>query len=384
VIPGGGSTESKRPVEVFGAERAPMGYVSARGAEIRDVDGNRVVDFGMALGACILGYNHPVVVEAVRAALSSGPVSSLSSPLETEVAELIVSVFPSIERVRFLKTGAEACSAAIRLARACTGRAAVLGAGYFGWHDWSQRGEGVPEATRALYREFRFNDVDDFRARLTSLEEPPAAVIMEPVLLEAPDPEFLTTVRETCDRHGIVLVFDEVKTGARLAPGGAQQRYGIRPDLTVLGKAVAGGLPLSAVGGRREIMEAWHRVWISSTLAGETLALAATRAVLSFIRDEPVCEHVAALGARLLGGLRGLAEAHPGRLTCFGVPEMIGVSLGDPEQEARFFPELYRRGFLLKRHGFNFTSFAHTEDHVTACLEQCSALVEEEAARERA
>lgn len=376
VIPRGCSTESKRPEALFGSEAGPAFFRSASGVEIVDVDGHRVVDFAMALGPCLLGYNPPVVVEAVERALADGIVSILSSPLEVEVAELIVSLFRGIDQVRFLKSGAEATAAAVRLARAFTGRDAVLGCGYFGWRDWCQGGEGVPAAVRALFKEFAFNDTADFLERFESLEAVPAAVIMEPVLQEAPGREFLEVVRETCRKNRVVLIWDEIKTGLRLAPGGAQERYGVVPDLTVLGKAIAGGLPLAAVGGRKEVMAVWDRVWISSTLAGESLSLAAARAVLEHVRDNPVHGHIRALGERLLEGFKALCREHPRGFTWAGLPEMnvLGVREDVPDREClepAFFLELYSLGFLLKRNAYNFVSFAHTEQHVDDCLAAC-------------
>ncbi len=376
VIPGGCSTESKRPEALFGSDAGPAFFRSASGAEIVDVDGCRVVDFAMALGPCLLGYNPPVVVEAVERALAAGIVSVLSSPLEVETAELLVSLFPGIDRVRFLKSGADAAAAAVRLARAFTGRDTVLGCGYFGWRDWCQGGEGVPAAVRALYREFVFNDAADFLERFDSLEEVPAAVIMEPVMQEAPEKEFLDVVQETCRRNRVVLIWDEIKTGLRLASGGAQQRYGVVPDLTVLGKAIAGGLPLAAVGGKKEVMAVWDRVWISSSLAGESLSLAAARAVLEFVRDNPVHGHIRILGTRLLEGFEALCNEYPRGFTCAGLPEMnvLGVreDVSDRERlEPAFFLELYSQGFLLKRNAYNFVSFAHTEQHVDDCLAAC-------------
>ena len=195
-------------------------------------------------------------------------LKTLPSLIEPLLAELVVDIFPSIEMVRFLKTGAEACSAAIRLARAFTNRNYILSSGYFGWHDWSQKGKGISAATQDLHSEFVFNDPIDFLNKLDRLPEGPAAVVMEPVVQEQPEIEFLSVIGESCDKFDIVLIWDEVKTGARMAPGGSQQYYSFKSDLTILGKGIANGMPLAAVGGKREIMEAWGKTWISSTFVG--------------------------------------------------------------------------------------------------------------------
>ena len=373
LIPGGCSTESKKVEALFASEQAPSFFKSARGSKLVDVDGNEFVDFGMALGACILGYNHPAVVKAIERELKKSGLSILPSALEPKLAKLIIDTFPSIEMVRFLKTGAEACSAAVRLARTATAREPVLASGYFGWHDWSGKGQGIPASTKKLILEFAFNDSDDFLRKLDSLPKPPAAVIIEPVINEHPRREFLNTVRDRCRKLGIVFIWDEIKTGARMAPGGAQQYYGFMPDLTVLGKGIASGMPLAAVGGKREIMKAWDKVWISSTFAGESLSLAASIATLNFIRQNPVNFHIEKLGNKLLSGFKKIVQEFPGWGKCSGIAQMntIGLQEGLPnlqKLEAIFFREILSSGFIIKRHGYNFVSYCHKEDEVKRCL----------------
>jgi len=373
LIPGGCSTESKQVEALFASESAPAFFKSAEGVEIVDADRNKFIDFGMALGPCILGYNHPVVVEAIQRALRNGILTTLPSILEPRLAELIIEIFPSIEMVRFMKTGAEACSAAVRLARAFTGREHILASGYFGWHDWSNKGAGIPASTKKLCVEFDFNDKLDFLNKLNALPELPAAVVMEPVINEHPEQEFLRIIRESCDKFGIVLIWDEIKTGARMDPGGAQQYYKFVPDLTVLGKGIAGGMPLAAVGGKREIMKTWEKVWISSTFAGESLSIAVSITVLNFIRDNPVNAHIEKLGTDLLNGFKKISRAFPGLCKVFGIPQMNGIGLLEDlpdiqELETVFFLEILNSGFIIKRHGYNFVSYAHTDEHIDGCL----------------
>ncbi len=372
-IPGGCSTESKRAESLFASTNSPAFYSSCDGAELIDADGNHFIDFGMALGACILGYNHPVVVKAVESELKKGILSILPSRLEPELAELIVEIFPSMEMVRFLKTGAEGCSAAIRLARAYTGRQHVLASGYFGWHDWCSKGPGVPDSTKKLCTEFAFNDSDDFLGKLNSLPEQPAAVIMEPVLNNHPQKDFLQIIKKSCDESGIVLIWDEVKSGARMAPGGAQQYYGFSPDLTVLGKGIANGMPLAAVGGKKEIMKTWDRVWISSTYASESLSLAAAIATLKFISENPVSAHLERLGEKMLHGFKKIADEFPELCAVSGIAQMNTIGLreslpGLQELEAGFFRQILGSGFIIKRHGYNFVSYSHTERQIAECL----------------
>jgi glutamate-1-semialdehyde 2,1-aminomutase len=373
-IPGECSTEGKRIQSLFASDWGPFFFRSANGVELTDLDGNCYIDFSMGFGSCLLGYNHPVVVEAVQSELKNGIISTLSSSLEPRLAELIVDMIPSVEQVRFLKTGAEACSAAIRLARAYTYREFVLASGYFGWHDWSNKDAGVPISTRNLCLEFLFNDSSDFLEKFNNLPEYPAAVIIEPVMEGPPDRDFLKTVRDICTKCGIVLIFDEIKTGARLAPGGAQEYYGFTPDLTVLGKGLAGGMPLAAVGGKKEILDTWRKLWISSTLAGESLSLAAALATLQFIRDNPVSEHIHKVGTELLKGFQRLTVEFPDICEYSGIPHMnkVGLKAVLPNLksfEAEYYQEILRAGFIITHNGYNYPSYAHTEGHIKDCLE---------------
>lgn len=372
-IPGGCSTESKKPKALFASENAPAYFRKAEGAKLIDLDGNEFIDFGLALGACLLGYNHPVIVEAIKRETQSGILTTLPSRLEPMLAEIIIDTVPSIEMVRFMKTGAEAVSAAVRLARAYTGRKYVLASGYFGWHDWFSKGTGVPEAIKKLCVSFEFNDKKGFRDLLDALPENPAAVVMEPVINEHPKQEFLKFLRETCDKFGIVLIWDETKTALRMAPGGAQQFYNFTPDITVMGKALAGGMSLTAVGGKKEYMMSWHKVWISSTYACESLSLAAGIAVLNFVRENPVNTHIQKLGIKLLKGAQKLSDDFPEICEVFGIPHMIGMKIQEElpnrqEKEAAFYRSLLDSGFIMKRKGYNFISYAHTEEHVDDCL----------------
>ncbi len=373
-IPGGFSTESKKTDALFGSDFGPAYFKTATGAELIDYEGNRYVDFGMGLGACVLGYNHPVVATAIQKELKNGITTTLSSALEPELAELIVDMFPSIEQVLFLKTGAEACSAAVRLSRAYTYREYILSCGYFGWHDWSNKDAGVPIATRNLCIEFLFNDSSDFLDKFNNLPEYPAAVILEPVVYEAPKREFLQTIRDICAKCGIVLILDEIKTGARLGPGGAQEYYDILPDLTVIGKGIAGGMPLAAVGGKKEIMDAWRKLWICSTLSGEALSLAAAIATLKFVRENRVFEHIEKMGTHLYRGFQRIAGDFPKVTDVSGIPQMTMIRL--PRDlpnlkhfEAELFTEVLTSGFILRRNGYNYVSYAHSEKHIRDCLE---------------
>jgi glutamate-1-semialdehyde aminotransferase len=352
---------------------APAFAERAEGPFLFDVDGNRWYDLPMALGPVILGHAHPAVNEAVREAIGGGVTFTLPHPLEVEVAEEIATLVPGAEMVRFLKSGSDAVSAAVRLARAHTGRDTIAFTGYHGWHDWhigaTARSAGVPKAVRELTRPFQFNDLASLAAVLDAHEV--AAIVLEPVGAHEPAEGFLEGVRDLADRAGAVLVFDEVVTGFRVATGGAQERYGVRADLACFGKALANGMPLAAVTGRRDLMALLeHEVFVSGTHGGEVASLAACRATLRVIREEDVCEGLWRRGRLLMGAIDQAAERHglaaEVRATGAAPRSVVAPAEPDPEREtlARSLlqQEMARRGVLYN--GSNFICHAHRDDHI--------------------
>jgi len=276
-----------------------------------------------------------------------------------------------MERTRFLKTGAEAVAAALRLARAATGREMVLRCGYHGWLDWSQSPgtPGVPAATFAQSEEIPFGDSEGARNRIRHLKGRLAAVIVEPVIEREPPREWLTTLREETEAAGALLVLDEIKTGFRIAIGGAAERYAIRPDLVVLGKAIANGFPLAAVGGRREVMEQARRTWISSTLATEMVALAAAEATVEVSVRDGVPARLGTQGARLFQGLEALAAKYPAVLRgVAGLPEMCYLRFTDELLGPLLARAAATRGLLWKRSAYNFVSLAHDDASIDRAL----------------
>ena len=365
-VPGFTSTGSKRPDALFGT---PARMTRASGCRVWDEDGREHLDFVMALGAVALGYGHPDVNRAATAAIAAGVVGPLPPVAEEELAEALCEQIPWLERVRFLKTGAEAVAAAVRLARVATGRSHVLGCGYHGWLDWCSREAGVPAAVRALYGELPFNDPERGRALLRAAGDRLACVVIEPVVDAAPTPEWLRVLREETRRQGAVLVFDEIKTAFRVAPGGASARWGGEPDLIVLGKALANGFPLAAVGGRADLMRRVQDTWISSTLATEFVSLAAASATLRVVREQQVPRRLAELGGRLYAGLEALAGRHPSRVErASGIAELCYLRYADEEASRRVAQGCARRGLLFKRTAYNFVSLAHDEATVDGAL----------------
>lgn len=366
------STGSKKPETLFGdteLDGLPRRMTRSAGARVWDETGREYLDFIMGLGAVALGYGHPDVTAAAVDALDRGGLGPLA-PMEEEVlAEELASLMPALEEVRFLKSGAEAVAAAVRLARAFTGRDRVLGCGYHGWLDWCSRGPGVPESVSALYAELPFNDPERCGALIRQAGDTLACVVIEPVVDAAPRPEWLRAVREETRRSGAVLIFDEIKTAFRVSLGGASARWGGEPDLIVLGKALANGFPLSALGGRTEIMGQVRNTWISSTLATEFVSFAAARATLRVARDIGLPDRLATAGGLLWGGLQRLAGSWPGRIASVGgIPEMCYLRFVDEADSARVARACARRKLLFKRNAYNFVSLAHTDTDISEAL----------------
>jgi glutamate-1-semialdehyde 2,1-aminomutase len=376
-IAGFTSTGSKRPEALFGTSDPllPSRMTRSSGYRVWDAEGREYADYIMGLGAVALGYGHPAVTRAVVEAAEQGVVGPFPPVLEEELAAELCRLIPWIEQVRFLKTGAEAMAAAVRLARVATGRDRILGCGYHGWLDWCEtRGAGVPTVTRALYSELPFNDPELTRELIRATADQLAAVLFEPVIMAEPTPEWLAVLQEETRRCGAVLVVDEVKTVCRLAIGGAAERYGFRPDLVVMAKAIANGFPLAAVGGRADVMAKIDRTWISSTLATEFVSLAAARQTLSVMVEDSVPSHLARIGGRLFAGLQGLAERHAGLVVGVGgVPEMCFLQYRDEEVSQRVTAAAARLGVLFKRSAYNFVSLAHD----TAVVERTLDVLDE-------
>ena len=370
-IPGGTSTGSKRPAAFVGALDSgsfPGKMVKAQGARVWVTNGKNYLDYVMGLGAVTLGYAHPEVVRAAQAAVADGAVGPIAPAAEDELAAVLVESVPCIEQVRFLKTGAEAMAAAVRIARVVTSRERVVTCGYHGWLDWCQKEAGVPKAVSALNTSIPFNDREAAR-RAIRKGKPPAAVVVEPVVDGPPDPGWLSLLREECTATGTVLVFDEIKTAFRLAIGGAAEQFGVVPDLMVLGKGMANGFPLAVVGGRRSVMEALNRTWISSTLATESVSLNAALTTVSVSRRDEVPGYLARVGTRLFEGLTAVCGRHQALgAEVRGIPQMCYLTFGDAGTGWRLAQRMAERGVIWKPTAYNFVSLAHTDDDVDSAL----------------
>jgi glutamate-1-semialdehyde aminotransferase len=307
IIPSASQTFSKGPSQ-WPRGIAPHYLVRGLGAWVWDIDGNKYLDHLMALGAIILGYGNQEVNQAIQNQVSDGTVFSLMHPLEVELAEKLVALIPSAEMVKFFKNGSDATTAAIRAARAYTGRDHIAYCGYHGWHDWhiahTTRAAGIPDFNKHLSHSFTYNNIDSLSNLLDSHTNKFAAVIMEPVGIEIPNSGFLQAVRDLCDKHDIVLIFDEIVTGFRLHIGGYQSVCGVIPDLSCFGKAMANGMPLAALVGHKDIMKLFEtHLFVSGTFGGEAASLAASCKTIDILVRDNGLENIRNYGEALSSGM---------------------------------------------------------------------------------
>lgn len=377
-IPLGSQTFSKSKTQYpFGV--SPYFITRARGSRVWDADGNEYIDFINSLAAITLGYADPDVDAAVRAQLEAGVIFSLPHPIEMQVAEKIVAMVPCAEMVRFGKNGSDATAGAIRLARAYTGRDRVAVCGYHGWQDWyigsTARNRGVPRAVRELTHIFPYNDLPALDTLLKTRAGEFAAVILEPMNAVRPAPGYLEELKELTHRHGALLVFDETITGFRYAKGGAQEFFGVTPDLATFGKGLANGYPLSAVAGRAELMCLMEDIFFSFTFGGETLSLAASLAALTKLETAPVIETFWNQGGKIMNGLAGLIDKHGLAGVCAvsgNAPWTFFVISDAPpytswQLKTLYLQEMFARGILTL--GSHNMSYAHSDADVEQLLD---------------
>lgn len=412
VIPGGVNS----PVRAFRSVGGTPRFVArAQGPYIFDIDGQQYIDYVLSWGPMILGHADPQVVAAITAQAIRGTSYGAPTELETELARLVASLVPSIEMVRFVNSGTEATMSALRLARAYTGRSKILkfSGGYHGHADFllSDAGSGV--ATLGLPASagvtsgqtadtitVQYNDLAAVQAAFSEVGEAIAAVIVEPVAgnmgLVLPQPGFLEGLRAVTQQYGTLLIFDEVMTGFRVARGGAQERFGVRPDLTCLGKVIGGGLPCAAYGGRRDVMghvAPLGPMYQAGTLSGNPLAMAAGIATLSRLTPELYGE-LERCGTRLMDGMRAAAESQGIALQTAAIGSMIGFffapepvtsyaeakRLCDTARYGRFFHAMLDRGVYLAPSQFEagFLSVLHDDALIERTVAAATAALEAE------
>lgn len=356
---------------------SPLFIDKGKGSKVWDIDGNEYIDFVNSLAAVTLGYCDENIDNAIKAQLKSGITFSLPHKLETEVAEKLIEIIPCAQKVRFAKNGTDVTSAAIRLARAYTGKEHIAVCGYHGWQDWyigsTTRDLGVPKGVKALTHKFEYNNINSLKKLLQNNQF--AAVIMEPMNIEYPKDNFLEGVRELTKKYNTVLIFDETVTGFRLSLGGAQKLFGVTPDLATFGKGMANGMPLSAVVGSNEIMAKMADIFFSGTFGGETLSLAAAKAVISGYQKNEVTKHFKNLGEQIMNDLEKLITQHQvGNIfSVSGHPAWSFLHIKETktyntfEIKTLFLQEMFKRGILTL--GSHNMSYAHTQKDVDKLLQ---------------
>ena len=381
-IPLGSQTFSKSKTQ-FPLGVSPYFIQRGKGSHVWDVDGNEYIDFISSLASITLGYNDEDVTNAVKAQLDEGVIFSLPHQIEMQVAEKICEIVPCAEMVRFGKNGSDATSGAIRVARAYTNREHVAVCGYHGWQDWyigsTARNRGVPVATRELTHTFAYNDLASLEKLFADFPEQISAVILEPMNVYAPAEGFLEGVKELAHKHGALLIFDETITGFRYANGGAQELFGVTPDLATFGKGLANGYPVSAVAGRADVMKLMEEIFFSFTFGGETLSLAAALATMEKLQREPVVATIQKQGQKIIDRLNAIIEANAAQhiMSVAGHPSWSFVLIKDAAPYTQwhiktlFMQEMLARGILT--FGTHNVNYSHSDSD----LEKLFAAYEE-------
>lgn len=385
-IPGLSQLLSKRP-DMFSYGVWPAYYSKASGAEIWDLDDNRYIDMSIGgIGANILGYADPEVDEAVIDVVRKGSSSSLNCPEDVELADLLCELHPWAEKVRYTRSGGEAMTVAIRIARAYTGKDKVTFCGYHGWHDWylsanlksaDALGEqlmpgldpiGVPKALAGTAIPFVFNDSRRLR-EIVENDPDVGTIVIEPIRNEKPNEEFIETLRELQRRPNLCLIADEISAGFRLNKGGSHLLYGIEPDIAVFSKALGNGYPIAAVIGKSEVLESAQNTFISSTQWTERIGPTAALATLTKIIRENIPPHLVDIGGKVQEGWLEAAKRHKLEIEAGGIEPLSHFAIVHPqasELKALFIQEMLERGFLAST--IFYAMYAHTADHVSSYL----------------
>jgi len=389
LIPGVTQLISRRPA------RAALGispiYAShAKGCRIWDLDGNEYVDWYSGVGPIILGYADEVVDGAVKAQIDKGSIFSIVEENAVELAEELVRLIPSAEMVRFCKGGGEACTVAVRIARGVKGRDKVLFCGYHGWHDWylaanigAERLDehlfngidpiGIPRALEGTSVPFKYGDLEGLEDLLKENDGEVACIIMEPMRTEMPPPGYLEGVRELATRYGVILIFDEVSSGFRIALGGVQEHVGVTPDMSVFAKAISNGYPMGAVVGKREFMEPASRMFISSAYWDDSVGIIAALTTLRELQRRDAVAHFERIGSKFKKEVNRVADEVGLAAECVGVAAHPGIRFHvDDSGTAKkvstlFIQENAKRGLILAT-GF-FFNCAHDDEALAFTLE---------------
>lgn len=394
LIPGGTMLLSKRP-EMFLPDQWPAYFSKSKGCEVWDLDGNKYLDMSiMGIGTNTLGYGHPKVDEAVRQVIDKGNMATLNCPEEVYLAEKMVELNPWAEMVRFARSGGEANAIAIRIARAASGKDKVAICGYHGWHDWylsANLGEedgleghllpgldpaGVPKGLRNTVIPFNYNDIDGLRKLVN--DNPEIGIIkMEVTRNMGPAEGFLEAVRKLASENGIVLIFDECTSGFRESFGGIHKNFGVEPDLCMYGKALGNGYGITAVVGRREVIEAAQKTFISSTFWTERIGPAAALATLEVMEETRSWERITATGKEITQRWKDLGAKHQLNLTTAGIPALTSFGINAPnwlKYKTYITQEMLKKGILASNSVY--VCIAHEAPQLKRYFEELEPLFE--------
>ena len=372
----GGVLGARRPSDFIMGEY-PIFLAYGKGCRLTDVDGNEYIDFLCGYGPIILGYGEEEVDDAVIQQIKDkGFCFTLTQPYQNDLAKKLNELIPSAELSIFLKTGSDATTASIRIARAYTNRVRVMRCGYHGWHDWCvEMKGGIPEKFYEDVHEFHYNDLDHLEDLMRKHGDQTAAIIMTPFghhlheKMQTPKPGFLEGVRKLADKYGAVLVFDEVRTCFRLRMGGAQELYGVTPDLTVLGKGMANGYAISVVTGKKNVMmAAASKLFISSTFFSNSVGYIAALKTIEIMERDKVLDNIWEKGGRFLKKIQDIIDKYDVGAELSGVEPMFFITFKKDEANTRkgkrddFYTQLIRKGFFFTPHHHAYISYRHTEE----------------------
>jgi glutamate-1-semialdehyde aminotransferase len=382
LIPGG-VLGARKPGDFIMGE-FPIFLEYGKGCRLIDVDGNEYIDFLCGYGPIILGYREQEVDDAVIQQIKDkGFCFTLTQPYQNELAQKLNELIPSAELSSFLKTGSDATTASIRIARAYTNRIKIMRCGYHGWHDWCvEMKGGIPEKFYEDVYEFHYNDLDNLEDLMKKYGDQTAAIIMTPFghplheKMQEPKPGFLEGVRKLADKYGAVLVFDEVRTCFRLRMGGAQELYGVTPDLTVLGKGMANGYAISVVTGKKDVMmAAASKLFISSTFFPNSEGYIAALKTIEIMERDKVLDNIWDKGGRFLKKIQDVIAKYDVGAELSGVAPMFFITFKKDEANTRkgrrddFYTQLIRKGFFFTPHHHAYISYRHTEEDLDKTIQ---------------
>lgn len=383
LIPGGTQLLSKRP-EMFLPDLWPAYYSRSKGCEVWDLDGNKYTDMSlMGVGACILGYADDDVDNAVKEAIDKGSMNTLNAPEEVELAELLTSLHPWSQMVRYSRSGGEAMSIAVRIARAKSKKDVVLFSGYHGWHDWylaaniasessldghllpGLNPNGVPRALKGTSIPFKYNDTREFLDIFEKHKSEVGVIVLETIRNDSPDKKFIAALQDVSKKHGTVFVLDEITSGWRLNLGGAHLLYGIEPDIAVFGKAISNGFPMGAIIGKSDVMQAAQESFISSTYWTERIGPVAALATIRKMKQFKVSEHLIKIGKIVKKGWEEAAKKHGLDVHVSGIDPLPHFEFKSKEPlilKTLYTQLMLEKGFLAST-GF-YASYGHKEKQI--------------------